>query len=225
MGFVAEAAAHLFEEFEVHGVLTAEFFLDDDRLLGGIKGKANTERTRSFESVCGKGRLLAERQSDANAQLALALSAGLRADYLSIIEKSQVASLREIRAADGFAERLLEGSPKMTDAYVALGCCKLYPGLLTYLQTGRLMVRRTPGRQTARDGATVPSRARRLLFRPLRQNHAGASIASRKARPRRAALDSRANERLSRESALRPRTCIHRPLGWNKIAVRIMDRV
>jgi hypothetical protein len=121
MGFIAEAAAHLFEEFEAHGVLTAEFFLDDDRLLGGIKGTANTQRTRAFESVCSKGRLLAERQSGANAQLALALSSGLRADYLSIIEKSQVASLREIRAADGFAERLLKTSPEMADAYVALG--------------------------------------------------------------------------------------------------------
>ena len=123
MGLIAEAAAYLFEEFEAHGVLTAEFFLDDDRLLGGIKGTANVERTRAFESVCSKGRSMAERQSkgDANAQLALALSAGLRADYLSIIEKSQVASLREIRAADGFAERLLKSSPRMADAYVALG--------------------------------------------------------------------------------------------------------
>jgi hypothetical protein len=126
MGFIAEAAAHLFEEFEAHGVLTAAFFLDDDRLLGGIKGTANAERTRTFESACSQGRALAERQAkrdarDTNAQLALALAAGLRADYLSIIEKSQVASLREIHAADGFAERLLKLSPSVTDAYVALG--------------------------------------------------------------------------------------------------------
>ncbi len=184
MGFVSEAAAHLFEEFETHGVLTAEFFLDDDRLLGGIKGKANAERTRAFESLCGKGRSLAERQwkRDANAQLALALSAGLRADYLSMIEKSQVASLRELRAADGFAERLLETSPSMADAYVALGAANYILACLpTYkravLWFGGLQGDKRRGieqlSQAARDGYYLGPYAKILLALALLREKRG----------------------------------------------------
>jgi hypothetical protein len=126
MGLVSEAAAYLFEEFEAHDVLTVGFFLDDDRLLGGIRGKADRVRTQAFEDVCERARALARSQwtrsaRDANALLALTLSTGLRADYLSIIEKSQIASLREIRAAEDYGDRLLKLAPAMADAYVALG--------------------------------------------------------------------------------------------------------
>src|SRR4029077_9394871 len=43
LGPALEAASDLFEEFYRKGVLTSEFFLDDNRLLGGIKDKPDAE--------------------------------------------------------------------------------------------------------------------------------------------------------------------------------------
>jgi hypothetical protein len=121
MGFVSEAASHLFEEFERHGVLTVEFFLDDDRLLGGIKGTADPARTKAFVRANDKARSIAEGQRDANALLALTLASGMQADYLNLIAKRQIESLKQMRAAESYAQRLLAIAPMMTDAYMALG--------------------------------------------------------------------------------------------------------
>jgi hypothetical protein len=122
MGFVSEAASHLFEEFERHGVLTIEFFLDDDRLLGGIKGTADPARTQAFEKANNKARTIAESgPKDANGLLALTLVAGMQADYLSLIAKRQIESLKQIRAAEVYAKQLLSLDSTMTDAYMALG--------------------------------------------------------------------------------------------------------
>src|SRR5262245_35113989 len=48
LGPAAQAASYLFEEFESQGVLTSEFFLDDDRLLGGIEGRVDPQRRDAF---------------------------------------------------------------------------------------------------------------------------------------------------------------------------------
>lgn len=122
MGFVSEAASHLFEEFERHGVLTIEFFLDDDRLLGGIKGTADPARTKAFEKANSKARAMAESGlKDANGLFALTLASGMQADYMSLIAKRQIESLKQIRAAESYAQKLLTVAPAMTDAYMALG--------------------------------------------------------------------------------------------------------
>jgi len=120
MGFVAEAAAYLFEEFEHQGVLTTEFFLDDDRLLGGIEGRGDAVRTQAFERANQQARKLAVK-GDANALLALTLASGMSADYAALITKRQIESLRQIREAEGFGRRLLAMAPAVTDGYVALG--------------------------------------------------------------------------------------------------------
>jgi len=39
LGDVSIAASYLFEEFYNQGVLSSDFFLNDNRLLGGIEGK------------------------------------------------------------------------------------------------------------------------------------------------------------------------------------------
>jgi hypothetical protein len=120
MGFVAEAASHLFEEFEHHGVLTAEFFLDDDLLLGGIKGTGDPARTQAFEKANERARSLSK-GNDSNSLLALTLSTGMAADYAALITKRQFESLGKIREAETHARRLLTVAPSMTDGYVALG--------------------------------------------------------------------------------------------------------
>lgn len=126
MGRAAEAASHLFEEFERHGVLTTEFFLDDDLLLNGIRGKADAAAMRAFHEANGKARelaaaALARDPRDARALLALVLAAGMEADAASLIEKRQVRALKLIREAEELARRLLEAAPDAFDGYFALG--------------------------------------------------------------------------------------------------------
>ncbi|MEP6961042.1 MAG: hypothetical protein ABI995_03130 [Acidobacteriota bacterium] len=121
MGFASEAASQLFEEFEQHGVLTTEFFLDDERLLGGILGSPNAARTRAFQAAAARVTTMAKRATDANSLLALTLCEGMYADYESIIQKEQIASLKHIRSAESFGKQLLQVSPQMGDGYMALG--------------------------------------------------------------------------------------------------------
>jgi hypothetical protein len=137
MGFAAEAAAHLFEEFEQHGVLTTEFFLDDDLLLGGIKGTADATRTAAFERANARARSVSENvlkrgPRDVNALLALTLSTGMQADYLSIIAKRQLDSLIKVRAAETYGKRLLAVAPGMGDGYMALGAASYILGCLPF---------------------------------------------------------------------------------------------
>jgi hypothetical protein len=135
MGHTAEAAAYLFEEFERHGVLTAEFFLDDARLLGGIAGQADEARTRQFEQVNERARHLALQElgrnsRDANALLAMFMCTGMQADYANLIQKRPLQSLRLIRQAEDYARRLLAVTPEMADGYMALGAANYIIGSL-----------------------------------------------------------------------------------------------
>ena len=145
MGEAAEAASHLVEEFEQHAVLTADFFLDDARLLGGITGTANVERTQAFERACDRAVRLGESASaknprDANAWLALTIAAGMRADYASLIAKRQIESLKLIRQAEGHAGRLLAVAPQMGDGYMALGAASYILACLPFYKRAVLFV-------------------------------------------------------------------------------------
>jgi len=133
MGPAGEAASYLFEEFERHGVLTTEFFLDDDTLLGGIKGKPDATRMASFHEAIRRtrglaGARLAKNPKDAEALLAMTLAAGMESDAAGVIEKRQLEALRRMREADDLAKRLLAVAPGQGDAYMALGAASYIVG-------------------------------------------------------------------------------------------------
>jgi len=126
MGFSAEAASYLFEEFNNQGVLTSEFFLDDKRLLGGIPGTADQRLGSAFHAAIDRaekvGQLRLDHDArDASGLLAMTMSNGMMADYASLIEKRQLATLHLLGASEGFANRLLAVDAGAGDAYVALG--------------------------------------------------------------------------------------------------------
>ena len=68
LGYEAVAASYLFEEFYDQKVLTSEFFLNDELLLGGIQGKPDESRKRNFEAANQKGRSLALEQLNLDPQ-------------------------------------------------------------------------------------------------------------------------------------------------------------
>ncbi len=135
LGPAFEAASDLFEEFYRKGVLTSEFFLDDKRLLGGIKEKPDAPLERQFASAVhraeslARGRL-AKQPKDPNALFALTLIAGMQANDLFLIQRRQIESLRSLREADRHARVLLRVAPDTDDAYVALGAANYIIGCM-----------------------------------------------------------------------------------------------
>ena len=135
LGPAAEAASYLFQEFDRQGVLTSEFFLDDNRLLGGIEGAPDPQLRNAFNGAVRKAQDLARARlksdpKNADALFALTISTGMLADYSSLIEKRQIESLRLTREADTVAKNLLAVAPSAADAYVALGAANYILGCL-----------------------------------------------------------------------------------------------
>jgi len=135
MGPMAEAASYLFEEFNAQGVLTSDYFLDDDRLLGGKPMKPNPERRAAFGDALDRAQKLAlarlhDHRNDTDALLALELSTGMRADYASIIERKQYECLGLIKDSDAIGARLLSIDPSRADANVCIGKAQYIIGCL-----------------------------------------------------------------------------------------------
>lgn len=135
LGYAWLAASYLFEELYKQGVLTSEFFLDDERLLGGIQGQPNEQRGRAFRAAAMKAEELARQRlriapGNSEALLALAVTTGMRADYAGLVERRQLESLKLTRQAEGYAETLLAVSPDAVDAYVTLGAANYIIGSL-----------------------------------------------------------------------------------------------
>ena len=130
-GEAAVAASYLFEELSSQGVLTSDFFLNENRFLHGIDGSPDPMRMSHFRDALARARELAgERQKtdpkDGEALLALTLSAGMESDAESILQKRNLASLKHMKKANGYAKELLTQHPEATDAYIA-------PGIANYI--------------------------------------------------------------------------------------------
>ena len=145
LGPALEAASSLFEEFYRKSVLTSEFFLDDKRLLGGIKGQPDAALERQFASAAQRAEKLAHERlqnqpKDPDALFALTLVGGMQADDLFLIQKRQLESLHHLREADRHARVLLEIAPDTDDAYVALGAANYIIGCLPAYKRAMLWV-------------------------------------------------------------------------------------
>jgi hypothetical protein len=135
LGPALEAASDLFEEFYRKGVLTSEFFLDDNRMLGGIRDKPDAELERQFASAVQRAQKLArarmaQQPKDPDALFALTLIGGMQADDFFLIQKRQLDSMRSLRETDRNARILLGVAPDTDDAYLALGVANYVIGCL-----------------------------------------------------------------------------------------------
>jgi tetratricopeptide (TPR) repeat protein len=135
LGPALEAASDLFEEFYRKGVLTSEFFLDNKRLLGGIKDKPDAGLELQFASAVERAEKLAherlgQKTKDPDALFTLTLIEGMQADDFFLIQRRQLESLRHLREGDRNARMLLQVAPDSDDAYVALGAANYIIGCL-----------------------------------------------------------------------------------------------
>ncbi|HWF38989.1 MAG TPA: hypothetical protein VG322_10750 [Candidatus Acidoferrales bacterium] len=135
MGKAAEAASYLYQEFNEKGVFTSAFFLDDDKFLGGVPGKASENRNDQFLGVNEQARQMAQDILKSNPQdphglLVLTMTDGMESDYDALIEKKQLAGLSMMRRAEAEANTLLAIDPTANDAYLALGASNYVIGSL-----------------------------------------------------------------------------------------------
>lgn len=135
LGSASEAASYLFEECYRQDILTSEFFLDDKRFLGDVPLKPNPELRAAFFAADKQAQELAQQRlktdpGDTNALFAMTLSLGMESDYASLIDKHQVASMKMVRDADKYAQRLLVAAPDAADAYLTLGAANYIIGSL-----------------------------------------------------------------------------------------------
>jgi hypothetical protein len=135
LGYASEAASYLFEECYRQGVLTSDFFLDDKRFLGKIPLKPDPQLRAAFFASVKQTQDLAQLRlktnpDDPNALFAMSLGLGMPADYASLIDKRQLDSLKKIREADAYSNKLLQVVPDAADAYLGLGTANYIIGSL-----------------------------------------------------------------------------------------------
>jgi hypothetical protein len=135
LGSASEAAADLFEECYRQGILTSDFFLDNKRFLGKVALKPDPQLRAGFFAADKQAQDLAQLRlkanpNDTNALFAMTLSLGMQADYAALIDKHQVDSLKMIKDADKYADRLLAVAPNAADADFTLGATNYIIGSL-----------------------------------------------------------------------------------------------
>jgi hypothetical protein len=126
MGYVSNAAAYLFSEFDRLHILESDLFIDDQRFDGRSKQTPDPAVKAEFEKELAKSdELAAKVPPDSphykNALLAQVLAGGLRGDYAALIEKRNLASLGYMKTSRGLAQKLLQIDPTCYDAYLAIG--------------------------------------------------------------------------------------------------------
>ena len=135
-GEVAIAASYLFEEFYREGVLTSDFFLNEEKFLNGIDGKPDPGHMAKFQDALVKTRALANKRlkqntKDTEALFALTLAAGMESDADMILRKERLEALKLLKLANQYAKQLLAVRPDANDAYVALGSANYIIGSLS----------------------------------------------------------------------------------------------
>jgi hypothetical protein len=126
LGFVSNAAAYLFAEFDRLNILHSEFFVDSGVFRRRPKVIADPAVRKAFDEELEKAEKLADQilehaPEQADALFAKVLTLGLRADYEALIERRDFDALRVIKDSRATAEKLLAVQPNYYDAYLALG--------------------------------------------------------------------------------------------------------
>jgi hypothetical protein len=126
MGFVSDAAAYLFSEFNRLHILESDLFINDSDFDSRSKEQPDPAVKASFEASLAHSdelitRVLTKSPSNPNALFARVLANGLRGDYAAMIEKRNLASLSYMKVSRTTAQQLLAIDPTCFDAYLAIG--------------------------------------------------------------------------------------------------------
>jgi hypothetical protein len=126
MGFVSDAAAYLFAEFDRLNILHSEFFVEDSMFRHRPKVSADPAVRKAFDDEISKTQqlsdaILANSPRDTDAMFVKIMALGLRADFVALIDRHYLDSLNVLKTSRATAEQLLKIEPAYYDAYLAVG--------------------------------------------------------------------------------------------------------
>ncbi len=126
MGYVSNAAAYLFAEFDRLHILESDLFVDDRKFEQRSKPAPDPALKAEFQAELQRtnaaaSKILAQHPDDKNALFAQVMANGLQGDYTALIEKRNLASLSYVKNGRIIAEKLLVIDPTCYDAYLAIG--------------------------------------------------------------------------------------------------------
>jgi hypothetical protein len=126
LGPASDAAAFLFTEFDLLGVLDIELFADDDRFTSRKRPDVNPTLKQGFENRISQSEHLADvalqhNPNDANAFYCKAVTSGMQADWASLIDRREYGAFKFSELASKYAKQALAISPTLYDANLAVG--------------------------------------------------------------------------------------------------------
>jgi hypothetical protein len=126
LGPASNAAAYLFAEFDRLNILHSEFFVEDGLFKRRSKTTPDPAARQAFDAEIAKAEQLSDgilkgSPQQTAAMFAKTIALGLRADYLALIERRDLDSLKIVKSSRALAENLLSIDPSYYDAYLAVG--------------------------------------------------------------------------------------------------------
>ena len=126
LGPASNAAAYLFAEFDRLNILHSEFFVEDSLFKRRARSIPDPAARQSFDKELAKAEqlsdgILSQSPQQTAAMFAKTVALGLRADYLALIERRDLDSLKIVKSSRAIAEKLLSIDPTYYDAYLAVG--------------------------------------------------------------------------------------------------------
>lgn len=126
LGPASNAAAYLFAEFDRLRILQSEFFVEDSIFKRRAKVTADPAAHSAFDQELAKAEqladaILSQSPQQTDAMFAKIMTLGLRADYLALVERRDLDSLKVVKSGRAIAEKLLTLEPSYYDAYLAIG--------------------------------------------------------------------------------------------------------
>ena len=126
LGPASDAAAYQFTEFDRLGVLDIELFADDNRFesrkrpdVDPVLKKAFTDRVAQSERLADAA--LERNPKDPNALYCKAVTAGMQADWASLIDRHEYGAYKYSELGSKYAKQALAIDPTLYDANLALG--------------------------------------------------------------------------------------------------------
>lgn len=137
LGPAVRSAVYLFQELDRLGVLEAEFFAEDRRLLNRKRPAPDPDIRLALLRAVEQARMratatLAREPADRDALFAMCLVTGVMADYTALVERRHFSSLSHGRESQGYALRLLRADPGFHDAYLTTGINEYLIGSLPF---------------------------------------------------------------------------------------------
>ena len=126
LGSASDAAAYIFTEFNILGVLDIELFADDNRFESRTRPPVDPALKKGFNDRIDQSNRLADaalqrNPNDSNALYCKAVTSGMQADWASLIDRHEYGAFKYSELASKYAKQALAINPTLYDANLAVG--------------------------------------------------------------------------------------------------------